>query len=162
MTTYLVCERDALRPFTATYDSPESIAIEIAVAIEHEYSENELSAYEASSNEALVARLADKALYELDLDEHLANIWNEEARPLLNGYNSLDLRDEFFHACNDMDRKMSELNRMCRDSENFDDVNFDLDNYLDNAATEFFNDIEYLLQKKFTNLFSFKAVAPNS
>ena len=162
MFTYLVCERDELRPFVTRFDSPESIAIEIAVAIEHEYAQNQLAAYEASSNNALVARLADKALFEVDLDENLIKVWQEQARPLVQGFDSLDLRDEFYHACNDLDRKLSDLNRICQDSNYFDDVEFDMDSYLDSAATAFFGDIEYLLEKKLINIYSFKAVAQNS
>lgn len=161
MTTYLVCEKDEKQPFTKVTDSPEAIAIEIAVAIEHEYCEYQLAAYDAKSNEALIARLADKALYELDLDKSTMKSWIEEGRLLSEGYDQLDLREEFFHVCNDIDRKMSGLNRICRDSDYFDDMTFEMDNYLDNAANEFFQDIEYALQKKFTNLYQFKAVAQN-
>lgn len=162
MPTYLVCQRDALHPFNAQYDSPEAIAIEIAIAIEHAYCENELSAYEASSHEALMARLADKALYELKLDESLIHAWSQEARAILHGYDNLNLQDEFFHTCNDIDRKTSKLSQICEESNYFDGIDFDIDKYLDKATTEYFNDIEYFLQKKFTNLFSFKALASNA
>ena len=162
MTTYLVCEKDERYPFSANPDSPEAAAIEIAVAIEHEYCEYQLVAYKADSNEALTARLSDRAIYELDLDPNTLKSWVEEGRFISGGYEQLDLREEFFHACNDIDRKMSDLNRLCSDSMYFDGIDFDIDHYLDNAANEFFKDIEYSLQKRFTNLYQFKALASNA
>ncbi|MBU3618804.1 hypothetical protein [Polynucleobacter sp. JS-Fieb-80-E5] len=162
MTTYLVCEKDERFPFSAKPDSPEAVAIEIAVAIEHEYCEYQLVAYKADSNEALTARLCDRAIYELDLDSDTLNSWVEEGRLLSGGYEQLDLREEFFHACNDIERKMSDLRRICNNSSYFDGIDFDIDHYLDNAANEFFQDIEYSLQKKFTNLYQFKALASNA
>ena len=57
---------------------------------------------------------------------------------------------------------MSDLNRLCSDSSYFGDMDFDIDHYLDNAANEFFKDIEYSLQKRFTNLYQFKALASNA
>jgi hypothetical protein len=161
MTTYLVCERNELQPFNVAPDSPQAIAIEIAVAIEHEYCEYQLEAHEADSNDALLARLSDRAVYEIDIDTVSLKSWIEEGRLLCQGYDQLDLRDELFHACNDIDRKMGDLNRICRDSDYFDDLGFDMDNYLDNAANEFFQDVEYALQKKLTNLYQFKALASN-
>lgn len=162
MTTYIVCEKDERFPSVIKPDSPEAVAIEIAVEIEHEYAEYQLVAYEADSNEALAARLADLALYTLDLDQATIKSWIEEGRPLSNGYSQLDLREEFFHVCNDIDRKMSGLRDICRNSSNFEDMEFDMNNYLDHAASEFFEDIECSLQKKFTNLYQFKALASNA
>ncbi|WP_068322701.1 hypothetical protein [Polynucleobacter yangtzensis] len=162
MTIYIVCEKDERFPVTIKPDSPEAVAIEIAVAIEHEYSEYQLVAYEEESGDALAARLADRALYALDLDQNTLKSWIEEGRLLSDGYSQLDLREEFFHVCNDIDRKMSDLSEICTKSDYFDDMVFDIDNYLDHAANEFFEDIEYLLQKKFTNLYQFKALASNT
>ena len=162
MTTYLVCEKDERFPFSAKLDSPEAVAIEIAVAIEREFCEYQLVAYEANSNEALAARLSDRAIYELDLDPDTLQSWVEEARLISDGYDQLDLRAEFLHVCSDIDRKMSDLNRICSDSSYFADIDFDIDSYLDNAANDFFRDIEYALQKRFTNLYQFKALASNA
>lgn len=162
MTTYLVCEKDERFPFSAKLDSPEAVAIEIAVAIEHEFCEYQLVAYEANSNEALTARLSDRAIYELDLDPNTLKSWVEEGRLLSGGYDQLDLREEFLHVCSNIDRKMSDLNRICSDSSYFGDMDFDIDSYLDSAANDFFRDIEYALQKRFTNLYQFKALASNA
>lgn len=155
MTRYFVFGADRGSKQKDKPGSPEYIACDIARTIECDgNSVDQFIAFPENTPEVTFAALKSSAIFSMDLDARLIDLWNKEAEPLRDHIYSL--QDVIGDAYGNIMGGIQELESNCRNSESFSDCSFTESMEVDYAFETMEGPSEYAFTEKLEELFNIK------
>lgn len=119
-------------------------------------SPNSFIAFEDDTAQATLARYANRVMFSIEYDDERKKIWEQEARPLLKKFAQLSFKDYYSEAVNLLNESLKEIDFIVCRSDHFNEVNSEVDTYIDNALDEYFNDNEEALYESLREIFSYE------